>query len=115
MRRVTREQQREIAAKRDEEIDLSEMPEVIDWSAAQVGKFSRPPRRPVTIRLDADVVERLKSCKPDISAGELACLSNNVDSDAQFQVLPIPVGGVNRGFESHSQRQASPVSQRQAE
>ena len=50
MRRLIREQQREIAvvaAKRDEEIDLSEMPEVVDWSGAEVGKFYRPPKRPV--------------------------------------------------------------------
>ena len=67
MRRLTREQQREIAviaAKRDQEIDLSEMPEVIDWSGAEVGKFYRPPKRPVTMRLDADVVEWLKSYGP---------------------------------------------------
>ena len=67
MRRLTREQQREIAAiaaKRDEEIDLSEMPEVIDWSEAEVGKFYRPPKRPVTMLLDADVVEWLKSYGP---------------------------------------------------
>jgi uncharacterized protein (DUF4415 family) len=59
MTRLTREQQREIAAiaaKRDEEIDLSEMPEVIDWSGAEVGKFYRPPKRPVTMRQDADVI-----------------------------------------------------------
>jgi len=67
MRRLTREQQREIAtiaAKPDEEIDLSEMPEVVDWSGAEVGKFYRPPKKPVTMRLDADVVEWLKSYGP---------------------------------------------------
>src|SRR5271166_6645960 len=67
MRRLTREQQREIAviaAKRDEEIDLSEMPEVVDWSGAEVGRFYRPPKKPVTMRLDADVVEWLKSYGP---------------------------------------------------
>ena len=67
MRRLTREQQREIAViagKQDEEIDLSEMPEVIDWSGAEVGKFYRPPKTPVTMRLDADVVEWLKSYGP---------------------------------------------------
>jgi uncharacterized protein (DUF4415 family) len=46
---------------RDEEIDLSEMAEVIDWSEAEVGKFYRPPNKPVTMCLDADVVEWLKS------------------------------------------------------
>jgi hypothetical protein len=46
MKKPTKEQKREIAAvaaKKDEDIDLSEMPEVIDWSDAEVGKFYRPP------------------------------------------------------------------------
>jgi uncharacterized protein (DUF4415 family) len=67
MKRLTKEQKREIAgvaAKKDEDIDLSDMPEVIDWSDAEVGKFYRPPKRPVTMRLDADVVEWLKSYGP---------------------------------------------------
>jgi len=67
MKKLTKEQKREIAAvaaKKDEDIDLSEMPEVIDWSDAEVGKFYRPPKRPVTMRLDADVVEWLKSYGP---------------------------------------------------
>jgi uncharacterized protein (DUF4415 family) len=67
MRKLTKEQQREIAAiarKKDADIDLSDMPEVVDWSGAEVGKFYRPPKRPVTMRLDADVVEWLKSYGP---------------------------------------------------
>jgi uncharacterized protein (DUF4415 family) len=67
MKKLTREQKREIAAiaaKKDEDIDLSGMPEVIDWSEAEVGKFYRPRKRPVTMRLDADVVEWLKSYGP---------------------------------------------------
>lgn len=50
-----------IAAKTDATIDFSEMPEVLDWTGAEVGRFYRPPKRPVTMRLDADVVEWLKS------------------------------------------------------
>jgi len=67
MRRLAREKQREIAAvaaKRDEEIDLSEMPEFIGWSGVEVGKFDRPPKKPVTMCLGADVVEWLKSYGP---------------------------------------------------
>ena len=67
MKRLTKEQKREIAAiaaKKDEEIDLSEMPEVIDWSGAEVGKFYRPPKKSVTMRVDADVIEWLKSYGP---------------------------------------------------
>ena len=67
MKRLTKEQKREIAAiaaRKDEEIDLSEMPEIVDWSGAEVGKFYRPPKRSVTMRVDADVIEWLKSYGP---------------------------------------------------
>lgn len=67
MKRLTKDQKREIvaiAAKTEKEIDLSEMPEIIDWSDAEIGKFYRPPKKPVTMRLDADVVEWLKSYGP---------------------------------------------------
>jgi uncharacterized protein (DUF4415 family) len=63
MKRLTREQKRDIAAlaaMKDQDIDLSDMPEVLDWSGAEVGKFHRPPKKPVTIRLDAYVLEWLK-------------------------------------------------------
>ena len=62
MKKLTKEQKRDIAAigaKRDHEIDLSEMPEVSNWSAAIMGKFYRPTKKPVTMRLDEDVVEWL--------------------------------------------------------
>jgi len=36
------------------------MPEVLDWSDAEIGKFYRPTKKPVTMRLDADVIEWLK-------------------------------------------------------
>ena len=63
MRKLTREQKRDIAAlaaKKDEDIDLSDMPEVLDWSNAEIGKFYRPPKKSVTMRLDADVLEWLR-------------------------------------------------------
>ena len=37
------------------------MPEVVDWTGAQVGRFYRPAKRPVTIRLDEEIVDWLKS------------------------------------------------------
>ncbi|HKO12778.1 MAG TPA: BrnA antitoxin family protein [Acidobacteriaceae bacterium] len=64
MKKLTREQKRQvatIAARKDADIDLSEVPEVVDWSGAEMGKFYRPAKKPVTMRLDADVVEWLKS------------------------------------------------------
>jgi uncharacterized protein (DUF4415 family) len=50
-----------IAAKKDEDIDLNDMPEVLDWSKAEIGKFYRPTKKPVTIRLDTDIIDWLKS------------------------------------------------------
>ncbi|HXJ05891.1 MAG TPA: BrnA antitoxin family protein [Candidatus Acidoferrum sp.] len=49
---------------RDEDIDTSDIPEITDWSKAVVGKFYRPIKSPVTIRLDADVLAWLKRSGP---------------------------------------------------
>jgi len=64
MRKLTKEQKhdiRAIAAKSDDEIDFSDAPPVIDWSGAEIGKFHRPSKKPVTMRLDSDVIAWLKS------------------------------------------------------
>ena len=45
---------------RDREIDTTDIPPVLDWSKAVVGKFYRPIKKPLTIRLDADVLAWLK-------------------------------------------------------
>ena len=44
----------------DEDIDCSDIPPVQDWEGAEVGKFYRPVKQAVTVRLDADVVSWLK-------------------------------------------------------
>jgi uncharacterized protein (DUF4415 family) len=67
MRKLTKEQKRDIAAiagKNDADIDLSDMPEVLDWSRAEIGKFYRPPKKSVTMRLDGDILEWLKGFGP---------------------------------------------------
>jgi uncharacterized protein (DUF4415 family) len=64
MRKLTKEQKRDvraIAAKKDEGIDFSHAPAVLDWSGAEIGKFYRPRKQPVTMRLDSDIIEWLKS------------------------------------------------------
>ena len=64
MKKLIKNQKRQIAviaAKKDADIDLSEMPEVLDWSGAEIGKFYRPAKKPVTMRLDTDIVGWLKS------------------------------------------------------
>jgi hypothetical protein len=55
MKKLNKKQKKQIAsiaAKKDADIDLSDMPEVLDWSKAEIGKFYRPTKKPVTIRLD---------------------------------------------------------------
>jgi uncharacterized protein (DUF4415 family) len=49
---------------RDEDIDTSDIPEVRDWSKAVIGKFYRPIKEAVTIRIDRDVLARLKAEGP---------------------------------------------------
>ena len=44
----------------DAEIDYSDLPPAADWSGAEVGRFYRPLKETVTIRLDADVLAWLK-------------------------------------------------------
>jgi uncharacterized protein (DUF4415 family) len=64
MTRVTRKQKKElaaVAALRDAQIDLSDAPEVRECSRAVVGKFYRPIKKSLTIRLDADVLAWLKA------------------------------------------------------
>jgi len=43
------------------DIDLSDLPEVRDWDGAVTGKFYRPIKKPLTLRIDADVLAWLKS------------------------------------------------------
>jgi uncharacterized protein (DUF4415 family) len=49
-----------LARKRDEDINTSDIPEVKDWSAAVVGKFYRPVKEAVSIRLDVDILTWFK-------------------------------------------------------
>lgn len=60
----TKRQQEDLAAIRtmaDDEVDTSDIPESLDWAGAEVGKFYRPIKKPVTVRLDVDVLAWLKS------------------------------------------------------
>jgi len=65
-RRLTKSEQAELkalAALPDDQIDTSEIPELplSVWRERNVrGKFYRPVKKPVTMRLDADVIEWLK-------------------------------------------------------
>ena len=66
MNKRTRKQKAELkklASMPDNEIDTSDIPETTDWSNAVVGKYYRPVKKQVTLRLDADMLEWFKSQK----------------------------------------------------
>ena len=50
-----------LSAKTDKDIDTSDIPEIKNWGNAVVGRFYRPIKRRLTIRLDADVIEWFKN------------------------------------------------------
>jgi uncharacterized protein (DUF4415 family) len=67
MKPATRDISAELAvidAMTDDEIDFSDAPEIMDWTGAVRGKFYRPEKQAVTIRLDADVVAWFKGSAP---------------------------------------------------
>ncbi len=49
-----------LAAMPDEEIDTSDIPEILDWSGAKRGLFYRPIKQQLTLRIDSDVVAWFK-------------------------------------------------------
>ncbi|HTQ61997.1 MAG TPA: BrnA antitoxin family protein [Candidatus Solibacter sp.] len=54
----------ELARLPDDKIDLSDAPELPDWTHAVIGKFYRPIKCPVTVCIDADVLAWLKRAGP---------------------------------------------------
>jgi len=53
-----------LAALPDDQIGLSHIPEVRDWSGARRGLLYRPVKQQLTLRLDADVVAWFKRHTP---------------------------------------------------
>ena len=45
----------------DRNIDLSDSPEVADWSGAVRGKYYRPVKHLLSVRLDADLIDWFKA------------------------------------------------------
>jgi uncharacterized protein (DUF4415 family) len=70
MKKLTRKERQKqltyLAALRDDQIDTSDIPEltVEQLQRAVRGRMYRPVKKPVTMRLDADVIEWLKSEGP---------------------------------------------------
>ena len=56
---------KELASLPDEQIDTSDVPEVLDWSGAKRGLLYRPVKKQITLRLDADVLAWFRATVPD--------------------------------------------------
>ncbi len=61
MAKKTLQQLKRLAAKPDSAIDTSDIPVRKNWSRAVIGKFYRPVKSQVTMRIDADVLAWFKS------------------------------------------------------
>jgi uncharacterized protein (DUF4415 family) len=65
--RIEKKIDRELAAlakMREEDIDTSDIPEIKDWSGAVIGKFYRPIKEQVCLRLDTDVLNWFRQQGP---------------------------------------------------
>ncbi|MGD9638278.1 MAG: BrnA antitoxin family protein [Alphaproteobacteria bacterium] len=45
---------------KDDDIDYSDIPEITSLDNAEISKFYKPIKKPITIRLDADIIEWFK-------------------------------------------------------
>ncbi len=45
----------------DDQIDTTDIPEILDWTGAKRGVLYRPVKQQITLRLDADVISWFKA------------------------------------------------------
>lgn len=83
MQKIKADRAREIRAlkrMKDSEIDTTDIPPISDWSKAVVGKFYRPIKKPLTIRMDADVLAWFKRQGPGYQTRINAVLRTAMES-----------------------------------
>jgi uncharacterized protein (DUF4415 family) len=93
-RKLSKKAERELralAAMSDDDIDLSDIPEITDWTGGIIGKFYVPRKTPLTIRIDVDVLAWLRSK----GAGYQTRL-NRILRDAMLVEKPLRVIGSKR-------------------
>ena len=81
----------------DSAIDTSDIPEITDWSKAQVGRFYRPIKQPVTIRLDADVIAWFKETAPQYQTAVNKVLRDFMERSAANDSGPRPKARRKKG------------------
>jgi uncharacterized protein (DUF4415 family) len=107
MKKLTNKQRQKelgaIAAMSDDQIDLSDIPELIDeqLSRAIRGEMYRSIKRPVTMRLDADVIAWLKRDGPGYQTKANALLRQHMIRSYQDRKGPDRASG-SRGSTKHA-------------
>ena len=61
---VQKEELKALEALPEDQINTTDVPELLDWSDARRGVFYRPVKQQITLRLDADVVAWFKAHAP---------------------------------------------------
>jgi uncharacterized protein (DUF4415 family) len=72
------EQMATLKQKADKDIDFSDIPEILDWSSSVRGKFYRPVKRQVSLRIDADILDWFKNHNPQYQTAINAVLRQYV-------------------------------------
>jgi uncharacterized protein (DUF4415 family) len=106
MKKLNKKQKKQIAAvaaKKDADIDLTDMPEVLDWSKAEIGKFYRPAKKPVTIRLDTDIIAWLKSYGRGYQTKTNMLLRHAMRSSVRAKTEKLEKWGQSKSMEEDSQ------------
>lgn len=67
-----------LAAMSDDGIDTSDIPERRDWSGAETGKFYKPVKKQITLRIDAGVLAWFKRRGPRYQSAITAVLREHV-------------------------------------
>jgi uncharacterized protein (DUF4415 family) len=75
-----REELAVLAAMADSDIDTSDIPEVTDWSGAERGRFYRPVKQLLSVRLDSDLVAWFKASGAGYQTRINAALREYVES-----------------------------------
>lgn len=52
---------KELRSMTDDQINTSDIPEKLDWSNAEVGRFYKPIKTQISLRVDADVLDWFKA------------------------------------------------------
>ena len=59
----------------DSEINFSDVPEQLDWSNSEIGKFYRPKKSLVSLRVDQDVLAWFKKLAKENDQGYLTLMN----------------------------------------